>query len=46
LVLQTVNDYLSGTTINGGVVQLNGTGLAAADGMVGAGAVLWHFDRQ
>ncbi len=40
LVLQTVNDYLSGTTINAGVVQLNGTGVAAQDGMVGAGAVV------
>ncbi len=35
LVLNTVNDYIGGTTINGGVVELNGTGVATSDGMVG-----------
>ena len=40
LTLQTVNDYLGGTVINGGVVQLNGDGGANDDGMVGIGNVV------
>jgi autotransporter-associated beta strand protein len=40
LTLQSVNDYLGGTVINGGVVQLNGAGTdSAADGMVGSSFV-------
>jgi fibronectin-binding autotransporter adhesin len=35
LTLQTVNDYVGPTTINAGVVQLNGDGGANDDGMIG-----------
>jgi fibronectin-binding autotransporter adhesin len=41
LTLQTINDYSGSTTINGGVIQLNGAGTAsAADGMIGSGSVV------
>jgi autotransporter-associated beta strand protein len=40
LTLQSVNSYLGTTTINQGVVQLNGAGTASsADGMLGTGTV-------
>ena len=40
LTLQSVNTYLGTTTINQGVVQLNGAGTAvSADGMLGSGTV-------
>lgn len=39
LTLQTVDDYISGTTINGGTIQLNGDGGVNDDGMVGTGPV-------
>ena len=37
LTLQTVNDYVGATTINGGAIQLNGDGGGSDDGMVGNG---------
>ncbi len=39
LTLQTVNDYIGNTVINGGTVQLNGDGGVNDDGMVGTGNV-------
>jgi autotransporter-associated beta strand protein len=39
LTLQSVNNYLGGTVINAGTIQLNGTGASTADGMVGIGPV-------
>jgi autotransporter-associated beta strand protein len=38
LTLQTVNDYVGSTTINGGTIQLNGDGGVNDDGMIGAGS--------
>ncbi len=39
LTLQTLNDYLGSTIINGGTVQLNGDGGVNNDGMVGVGGI-------
>jgi autotransporter-associated beta strand protein len=39
LTVQSVNNYLGGTVINAGTVQLNGSGASTADGMVGIGPV-------